>query len=245
MRAEEIIGLMKGEIPYDSATLTDLQNLLEEYPYFQTAQLLYTLNLRANKDSRFNAELRKTACQSVDRRKLFYLIEDKSFPPEMIEKLERKEEAALESSFDLIDFFLAERGEKEKKNERKTIHPEMVSTDYVAYLLSEKAEDSKTQPAMLQHQETIDKFLEEDEKAPVRIVLKDPDISKENPFPDLDTVEEGSFFSETLAKIYIKQKKYEKALEIIRQLNLIYPEKNRYFADQIRFLEKLIINAKK
>mgnify|MGYP006910457241 FL=1 len=34
-----------------------------------------------------------------------------------------------------------------------------------------------------------------------------------------------------------------KALEIIKKLSLNYP-KNAYFADQIRFLEKLIINAK-
>ena len=33
--------------------------------------------------------------------------------------------------------------------------------------------------------------------------------------------------------------------EIIKNLNLKYPEKNVYFADQIRFLEKLIINTKK
>ncbi|MDY5978814.1 MAG: tetratricopeptide repeat protein, partial [Phocaeicola plebeius] len=32
--------------------------------------------------------------------------------------------------------------------------------------------------------------------------------------------------------------------EIIKKLNLKYPKKNTYFADQIRFLEKLIINAK-
>ena len=38
---------------------------------------------------------------------------------------------------------------------------------------------------------------------------------------------------------------YEKALQIIQNLNLKYPEKNIYFADQIRFLEKLIINTKK
>ena len=37
---------------------------------------------------------------------------------------------------------------------------------------------------------------------------------------------------------------YDKALEIIKKLNLKYPKKNTYFADQIRFLEKLIINAK-
>ncbi|MBR5689616.1 MAG: tetratricopeptide repeat protein, partial [Prevotella sp.] len=55
--------------------------------------------------------------------------------------------------------------------------------------------------------------------------------------------EEG-IFTETLAKIYVKQGRYDKALEIIQRLNLLYPKKNAYFADQIRFLEKLIINNK-
>lgn len=55
---------------------------------------------------------------------------------------------------------------------------------------------------------------------------------------------EDEFFTETLAKIYIKQHRYEKALEIIKKISLKYPKKNAYFADQIRFLEKLIINAK-
>ena len=55
---------------------------------------------------------------------------------------------------------------------------------------------------------------------------------------------EESYFTETLAKIYVRQQRYDKALEIIKKLNLKYPKKNAYFADQIRFLEKLIINAK-
>ncbi len=55
---------------------------------------------------------------------------------------------------------------------------------------------------------------------------------------------DDSCFTETLAKIYIKQHRYDKALEIIKKLSLNYPKKNAYFADQIRFLEKLIINAK-
>ena len=52
------------------------------------------------------------------------------------------------------------------------------------------------------------------------------------------------YFTETLAQIYIRQGRYSKALEIIKRLNLNYPKKNAYFADQIRFLEKLIINNK-
>jgi len=43
-----------------------------------------------------------------------------------------------------------------------------------------------------------------------------------------------------LARIYVKQKRYDRALEIIKSLSLKYPEKNRYFADQIRYLEQLI-----
>jgi tetratricopeptide (TPR) repeat protein len=237
MQAETIVKLMTGQMPFDAQTLPDLQNLVEEYPYFQAAQLLYTLNLRAVKDSRFNAELRKTACLSGDRKKLFFQAENGYFSPAAIEKLENREEAAPDDSFSRIDSFLAEKNQKEEKEE--------IPAEYVRYLLSEPAQNQPAEPAPLHHQDTIDKFLEEDRKSPVKIVLTPPDTAGNEVFHNLDQVEEGSFFSETLAKIYLKQKKYEKALEIIRKLNLIYPEKNRYFADQIRFLEKLIINTKK
>jgi tetratricopeptide (TPR) repeat protein len=61
---------------------------------------------------------------------------------------------------------------------------------------------------------------------------------------DPDTIDD-SFFTETLARIYLKQHRYDKALEIIRSLYLNFPNKSIYFADQIRYLEKLIrINQK-
>lgn len=50
-----------------------------------------------------------------------------------------------------------------------------------------------------------------------------------------------SSLSESLAKIYIKQGKYERAYEIISDLNLKNPEKSIYFADQLRFLRKLML----
>ena len=55
---------------------------------------------------------------------------------------------------------------------------------------------------------------------------------------------DGSLLSESLAKIYIRQHRYEKALEIIVSLSLNFPEKSIYFADQIRFLRKIIVNEK-
>ncbi len=46
--------------------------------------------------------------------------------------------------------------------------------------------------------------------------------------------------SESLARIMIKNGNYQKALEIITEISLNNPKKSVYFADQIRFLKKLI-----
>lgn len=56
------------------------------------------------------------------------------------------------------------------------------------------------------------------------------------PKPDAETP-----LSESLAKIFVRQGRYDKAYEIIHQLSLNFPKKSIYFADQLRFLKKLII----
>lgn len=56
---------------------------------------------------------------------------------------------------------------------------------------------------------------------------------------------EETALSESFARILIKNRNYEKALEIITELSLNNPEKSVYFADQIRFLRKLIFNERK
>lgn len=57
-----------------------------------------------------------------------------------------------------------------------------------------------------------------------------------------ETGNEESLLTESLVKIFIKRHNYERALDIISRLSLNYPEKSVYFADQKRFLKKLIIN---
>ncbi|MBD5341457.1 MAG: hypothetical protein HDR94_07775 [Bacteroides sp.] len=55
----------------------------------------------------------------------------------------------------------------------------------------------------------------------------------------LKSSEEPSL-SESLAKMMIKNGNYQKAIEIITEISLNNPKKSVYFADQIRFLKKLI-----
>ncbi|MDL2222589.1 tetratricopeptide repeat protein [Bacteroidales bacterium OttesenSCG-928-M11] len=233
--------MMNPSFSFTKDSLADLESILDEYPYFQTARFLYTLNLKELRDSRFSSELRKTACCLNNRERLFLLLEKDSFSPDLINRLEQIEESASGSSFDLIDLFL--RDKPQETDSLKLIErSDVVAADYVSLLSSDLPEEKGDDYSPMQHQDAIDRFLEKDKTEPIRIELKEEDTSEEDKLPDLDNFEEESFFSETLAKIYLKQKKYDKALEIIRQLYLRNPEKNRYFADQIRFLEKLIIN---
>ena len=241
---EEIIGLMKGTVPYTNKTLFRLANLIEEYPYFQTAHLLHTLNLLYLKDTHFLLDLRKTAIYVPDRKQLFLRVENDFFDSNLIETLEKKA-LPVDSPFEIIESFLSVGDEKK---ESKNIQPESppVSTDYASFFLSKKTSGEKEEAPPFQHQDTIDKFLEKNANSPLKIRLNPAEESPEElPEPAFESPPGESFFTETLAKIYIKQKKYNRALEIFRKLSLNYPEKSRYFADQIRFLEKLIIYTNK
>ena len=73
-----------------------------------------------------------------------------------------------------------------------------------------------------------------------RIILSEKS-DEELQTPSNEEPQKEEFYTETLAHIYIKQHKYERALEIIKALSTNNPKKNSYFADQIRFLEKLIL----
>jgi hypothetical protein len=53
-------------------------------------------------------------------------------------------------------------------------------------------------------------------------------------------IKKQDYMTETLAKIYIKQAKYEDALKAYKILCLKYPEKISLFADQIKIIKKQI-----
>ena len=53
-------------------------------------------------------------------------------------------------------------------------------------------------------------------------------------------IKKQDYMTETLAKIYVKQGKYEEALKAYKILCLKYPEKISLFADQIKIIKKQI-----
>ena len=55
-------------------------------------------------------------------------------------------------------------------------------------------------------------------------------------------INEEDFMTETLAKIYLKQNKFKKALKAYKILSLKYPEKISLFATQIKFIKNKLNN---
>ena len=243
----DILHYMNHPERLDRESLFTLRSLVAQYPFYQPARILLLRNLFLLHDPSFDEELRRAAIFITDRNVLFEMVEAAHYllaKEEKEEKAERTqpEENTENRTMTLIDNFLESIPEKEETPQKKRKPtPADAAIDYVAYLLETEAEEEglQQQTPRMRGQSLIDEFI--NNKDGRRIQLKEnPEYT---PQLDDDAKQGGEgFFTETLAKIYIKQGRYSKALEIIKRLNLNYPKKSAYFADQIRFLERLIIN---
>ena len=239
-----------------------LSESIKDYPYAQSLRLMYLANLKERNYSIFLEELKKSALYISDRKLLYYLLEEAkenkreesvpsisnlSVESEHSESNVAVEEAVeQDKTFDLIDSFLSTLPTDDLESDGLEL-----ATDYTGYIL--EGEEINSAPP-LEGQDLIDEFINAHasshtpvkETPPLPIKTSDSIESKsEEVKEDLESEsEDEGFFTETLAKIYVKQQRYAKALEILKKLSLKYPNKNAYFADQIRFLEKLIINDK-
>ena len=248
----DLTHLIEHPEEMDKESLYALRELLARHPYYQTARLLMLQNLYLLHDPTFDEELRRSAIYITDRNVLFQLVEAKHY------KLKADTSQPVESNdtdnnddrtSTLIDNFLKKIPEDKEQEQHKKRKPTLADAtiDYVAYLMDledeeKEKEESKQEAPTMKGQSLIDNFINVDKG---NFNLKDkpeylPEVEADSPDED----EDEGFFTETLARIYIKQGRYSKALEIIQRLNLDYPKKNRYFADQIRFLEKLVQNER-
>lgn len=190
MKRDDFISYLKHPERLDEKSLPDIKELVQHYPYFQAARMLYIRNLKNTDDLSYHAELKKGAINVPDRVRLEQIMN----------------KAASE------------------KKEQSTV--------------TVVADDANIESVpQLKHHDLIDNFI-----------TANPHIKPVGEVSDVETVVldntnvTDSIFTESLAKIYIKQGQYDKAIRIFEKLNLKYPEKSSYFADQIRFLKKIIEN---
>lgn len=68
MKAADLYQLIENPSLLTKETLPQLKQIVDEYPYFHIARMLYLKNLAVLNDIRFAAELRKMAVYIPDRK---------------------------------------------------------------------------------------------------------------------------------------------------------------------------------
>ena len=159
------------------------------------------------------------------------------------------QEKSSDRTMQLVDAFL----DKYENGGFDALQTDRGSSEYISEYLSEQNETPLTkgeEEVSSRMESLLDAFL--DSGVDLQKSVSDSLRSEQSVVGNEDSSEEAVFvvenrnYTETLARIYLKQRRYDKALEIIRSLYLNFPNKNIYFADQIRFLEILVrINQNK
>ncbi|MBC7695278.1 MAG: hypothetical protein H7141_07535 [Burkholderiales bacterium] len=74
MQQQQFIDLIKQPVSIESVQLAELEVLVNEYPFFESAHLLYTKGLHKHQSINYSKQLRKTAIVANSRSVLYELL---------------------------------------------------------------------------------------------------------------------------------------------------------------------------
>ena len=240
-----------------------LNSIIEEYPYFQAAHYLHLKALKSRHSFKYNDYLKKTAAYTTDRSLLFDNITSDQLdihpaPADLIPSKEEKKETSSVETVQKKPDIETEETPKEIVSAEETLgigQPLKFKSDET-YSFQEWLQLSQFEPIdrtkpfssdskvttdtgnestskKLEKRDLIDKFIASSPKIKPSLYDSYTDIA-------MDSAQENeSLMTETLAHVYVEQKKYEKAITAFTILSLKYPEKSSFFAHQIEAIKKL------
>jgi hypothetical protein len=304
MNRNDFLNMIEHSGPSDRHMIGEINDLINVFPYFQSAYMMLLKGLQNTSDVKFENQLRSNAMHIADREVLYYFL--KSEPAPVSDKEQEKEivpqavfkedepdtgQTVIESarnSDDLIHEI--EKSTRENNDdvseqdhnvliysdqdmndpdaavfivdeesgaiEEKVIYmdpgfsfsenPDLLELDseepgdmsQIPELQDELDKRSEIKPDIKQVQaDLIDKFIIANpriEPSREKAELPNEDISK--PFVEA----KDGFVTETLARIYIRQGYYSRAIDIYEKLSLKFPEKSSYFASQIEKVKEYL-----
>ncbi|MDG1263487.1 MAG: hypothetical protein P8N57_02720 [Flavobacteriaceae bacterium] len=224
-----------------------LEKITYRYPYFQAAYALYLKTLKEQDKYNFDLILKKTSVISPDRSKLYKLIyghpivnkSQEKLSVESVSNSQDQVEDVIET-IELIEETNAESETIEKTtiiNDKSEIPTNLSFLEWLEWSKSNSVGDYdniSSKSSFEDKIDLIDAFLKNNPKIPpVSTNVPKQNLSKKTKF------NKEELMTETLAKVYVKQQKFKKALLAYKILSLKYPEKNSFFADQIKAIKEL------
>ncbi|MFY0629793.1 MAG: hypothetical protein JXR05_05390 [Flavobacteriaceae bacterium] len=236
MNLEVYANLLNQPEVLKNEQISELKSIIKEYPFFQSARVLHLKGLKDQESFRYNNELKVAAAYTTDRSVLFDFITSKTFEKQVdihqqiTEKISQEEVIDLKEITPIVE---------EKLDIGKPLNFSKKETySFQEWLqLSAKKPIVREQPKSVEKEINkellIDRFIKNNPK--ITPVKKEEKIEVSIPKNKADKF----LMTQTLAKVYLEQKKFSKAIKAYEILSLKYPEKSGFFADQIKRIKIL------
>jgi hypothetical protein len=306
MNRIDFVSMINDPERVNSQNVEEIKELVDFFPYFQSAHLLLLKVLHNSSDLKFSGQLLLSSAHIANREVLYYLLNpspdaiapdpikssteeiinpeaEKSAPGKtrevLIEEIEKRLSEIKSKDQTITDSFksvITVENQQSPLNEEAVFELEvegpfinedlpvtgneitddsktdllnfeynniskLITNDYESSEQKTDSENSRVENSIsekvVSQSELIDKFI-----------LANPRIEpgkdkSEVAFQDISKSgndEKGSFITETLARIYIEQEYYSRAIDIYEKLSLKFPEKSSYFATQIGKIIEII-----
>jgi hypothetical protein len=226
LKTETFIDLLENNARIQHIETAELKVIVEEFPYFQAARALYLKELKSQDSFKYNNELKITAAYTTDRTILFNYIT--SFNADTKNILKENTQLSITTNevkapLEIGKPFAFSSTENHSFNQWLQLSPKKVIIRNEEKQVQQKAKK----------EDLIDKFIQNSPKiAPLEKGIKFTVPVSKNKY-------DAALMTETLAKVYLEQKKYENAMQAYKILSLKYPEKSGFFADQIKRIQIL------
>lgn len=246
MKKETFIDILSQNHPIDQVATAELKGVIDSFPYFQSARALYLKGLKNQDSFKYNNELKITAAYTSDRTVLFDFITSTAFDAyqkDIHQQIKEKISEEHPTEINTSKAPIITEASSEEIEEKLTIGKPISFTINESHSFNQWLQLAAKKPIVRtvnetpkidpEKEELIEKFIQNNPK--IQPLPKDKSISisvKENK-------QDASLMTETLAKVYLEQKKYENAIQAYRILSLKYPEKSGFFADQIKRVQIL------
>ena len=212
MNKKNFIKILQQPEKLSKKELLFLQEISDEFPYFQPSRAIYLKSLADNEDIKFKNYLKSTAIYTRDRKILF----------DFIKNIQNQNDKVFFNKNEITSALV-----ENKISNSIEISEQNSFVDWLKLSNLKPIDRSKETQA-------VDKFISKKPKIRIEANETQSDNDKND-----DLANQSGFMTETLAKLYLNQKNYEKAIQSYKILILKFPEKNSYFADQIKKIKKL------
>ena len=226
---KSLFSLIDQFDPNNKDHLSQFEELMKIYPNFHLLRVYYLKALQKQEVLSFDKNLSHTSIATYDRELLYQFIES-DLNPKKINQKNRKVQSGKPKK-NVSKNIIKEKNIVQKIKNENPLPKTLKFSEWASYLNSKKASSKKNN---LHNFQLIDDFLKTTERRiPNKNLKNNEDLSEKSWSPNYELM------TETLAKVFVKQKKFKKAIEAYQILGLKYPEKNSLFANQIKEIKKL------